>query len=54
VTGWHAAIVCQRMASGAVEPSTHPVELAIDPFELLDELRQRRFDVQERTSKWRS
>lgn len=53
-TGWHAAIVCERMASGAVEPGAHPVELAIDPFELVEQFRLRGFDVKERTSTWRS
>jgi hypothetical protein len=53
VTGWYAAIVCQGMASGDVKPGSHPLEMAIDPFELVDELRRRGFDVKERVP-WRS
>jgi lysine 6-dehydrogenase len=47
-TGWHAAIVCHRMASGRVTPGATPVELAIPAGEMMEELRLRGFDVDER------
>ena len=47
-TGWHAAIVCHRMASGGIAPGATPVELAVDAAAMMDELRARGFDVRER------
>lgn len=46
-TGWHAAIVCRLMASGAIEPGAGPVELAVDPALMIEELQKRGFDVTE-------
>lgn len=51
-TGWHAAIVCARMASGAIEPGARPVEVAVDPFELVEQFRLRGFEVSERVVPW--
>jgi lysine 6-dehydrogenase len=47
-TGWHAAIVCHLMASGGIKPGATPVELAVDPKLMVDEVRGRGFDVGER------
>ena len=47
-TGWHAAIVCHLMASGAIESGATPVELAVDPGLMVAELRRRGFDLTER------
>jgi hypothetical protein len=47
-TGFHAAIVCHLMASGAVEPGARPVEVAVDPEVMMAEARQRGFQVVER------
>ncbi|TMK84786.1 MAG: hypothetical protein E6G44_09140 [Actinobacteria bacterium] len=47
-TGWHAAIMCHRMAGGRIPPGAIPVELAVDPREMLAELRARGFEVVER------
>jgi lysine 6-dehydrogenase len=49
-TGWHAAIVCHLMASGGIPPGATPVELAVDPELMVDELRGREFDVTERVN----
>ena len=46
-TGWHAAIVCHLMASGRIEPGATPVELAVDPALMVEELRQRGFELEE-------
>jgi lysine 6-dehydrogenase len=46
-TGWHAAIVCHLMASGGIQPGATPVELAVDPKLMVEELRGRGFDVGE-------
>jgi len=46
-TGWHAAIVCRLMASGAIEPGARPVELAVDPALMVEALQKRGFDVAE-------
>lgn len=46
-TGWHAAIVCHLMAAGRIPPGATPVELAVDPKVMLDELRRRGFDITE-------
>ena len=46
-TGWHAAIVCHLMASGALHHGATPVELAVDPELMVDELRRRGFVVTE-------
>jgi lysine 6-dehydrogenase len=47
-TGWHAAIVCHRMASGRVAPGATPVELAVPARDMMEELRRRGFQVDER------
>jgi lysine 6-dehydrogenase len=44
-TGWHAAIVCHLMASGRIAPGATPVELAVDPLEMADDLRTRGFHL---------
>jgi hypothetical protein len=44
-TGWHAAIVCHLMASGQIPPGARPVELAVDPHLMVDELRARGFEL---------
>jgi lysine 6-dehydrogenase len=44
-TGWHAAIVCHLMASGRIEPGATPVELAVDPALMVEELRHRGFEL---------
>jgi lysine 6-dehydrogenase len=47
-TGWHAAIVMGLMASGRVAPGARPVEEAIDPRRMVEEVLARGFDVRER------
>jgi lysine 6-dehydrogenase len=47
-TGWHAAIVCHLMASGRVPPGVTPVELAVDPKLVVEELRRRGFELTEK------
>jgi lysine 6-dehydrogenase len=47
-TGWHAAIVCHLMASGRIAPGATPVELAVDPVDVVDALRTRGFEVSSR------
>jgi lysine 6-dehydrogenase len=42
-TGWHAAIVCNLMAGGRIAPGATPVELAVDPGDVVDALRARGF-----------
>ena len=44
-TGWHAAIVCHLMASGHIKPGATPVELAVDPHLMIDQLRARGFEL---------
>ena len=44
-TGWHAAIVCHLMAIGQIPPGATPVELAVDPQFMVDELRKRGFEL---------
>jgi lysine 6-dehydrogenase len=44
-TGWHAAIVCHLMAGGQISPGATPVELAVDPQLMVDELRARGFEL---------
>jgi lysine 6-dehydrogenase len=44
-TGWHAAIVCHLMAAGRIPPGATPVELAVDPMLMVDELRRRGFEI---------
>ena len=44
-TGWHAAIVCHLMASGQIKPGATPVELAVDPHLMIDQLRARGFEL---------
>jgi lysine 6-dehydrogenase len=46
-TGWHAAIVCHLMAAGRIPPGVTPVELAVDPGLVVDELRRRGFELTE-------
>jgi lysine 6-dehydrogenase len=45
-TGWHAAIVCHLLASGAIPAGAFPVELAVDSQAMVDALRLRGFPVQ--------
>ncbi len=47
-TGWHAAIIMHRLATGRCGPGVVEVENAIDGGELLDEFRLRGFHVSER------
>ena len=47
-TGWHAAIVCHLMASGAIGPGAHPVELAVDPSLIVEACRGRGFSIEPR------
>ncbi|NOY56922.1 MAG: hypothetical protein GXP34_13200 [Actinobacteria bacterium] len=47
-TGWHAAIIMHRLATGLCGPGVVEVENAIDGGDLLDEFRQRGFHVSER------
>ena len=49
-TGWHAAIVCHLMASGAIPQGATPVELAVDPALMMAELRRRGFELSESLS----
>jgi lysine 6-dehydrogenase len=49
-TGWHAAIVMALMASGQVDPGARPVEEAVDPRRMVEEVLARGFDVRERVS----
>jgi lysine 6-dehydrogenase len=44
-TGWHAAIVCHLMASGRIPPGATPVELAVDPALMVEELSLRGFEL---------
>ncbi len=44
-TGWHAAIVCHLLASGAIPPGAHPVEEAVDPASMVEALRERGFPI---------
>jgi lysine 6-dehydrogenase len=46
-TGWHAAIVCHLMANGGIPPGATPVEIAVDPKLMFDELRVRGFELTE-------
>jgi lysine 6-dehydrogenase len=46
-TGWHAAIIMHRLATGRCDPGVHEVENAIAGADLLDELRLRGFTVSE-------
>jgi lysine 6-dehydrogenase len=45
-TGWHAAIMCHRIASGAVRPGAYPVEDAIEPDAMVSALRERGIPVE--------
>lgn len=45
-TGWHAAIVCHLMAAKRISPGATPVELAVDPGEMVEALRARGFELQ--------
>jgi lysine 6-dehydrogenase len=49
-TGSHAAIVMWLMASGQVEAGARPVEEAVDARRMVEEMRERGFDVSERVS----
>lgn len=46
-TGWHAAIVCHLMASGAIDPGATPVELAVDSAGMVEELTHRGFELKQ-------
>ncbi|MDJ0923657.1 MAG: saccharopine dehydrogenase C-terminal domain-containing protein [Acidimicrobiia bacterium] len=50
-TGWHAAIVMHRLATGRVPPGVTEVENAIEGSEILRELEARGFRVSERREK---
>ncbi len=45
-TGWHAAIVCHLLASGAIPPGACAVEEAVEPAAMVDALRERGFPVE--------
>jgi lysine 6-dehydrogenase len=47
-TGWHAAIVCNLMASGRIAPGATPVELAVEAGDMVDAVRARGFQVSTR------
>jgi lysine 6-dehydrogenase len=49
-TGFHAAIVCRLLAGGDIEPGARPVELAVDPGQIVAEARARGFRLSERVS----
>jgi lysine 6-dehydrogenase len=49
-TGGHAAIVMRLMASGHVDPGVRPVEEALEPRRMVEEVRGRGFVVEERLS----
>jgi lysine 6-dehydrogenase len=44
-TGWHAAIVCHLIASGAIPPGAYPVEEAVAPATMVAALRERGLPV---------
>ncbi len=46
-TGWHAAIVCHLIASGAIPPGAAPVEEAVPPATMVAALRERALAVTE-------
>ena len=46
-TGWHAAIVCHMIASGAIPPGAAPVEEAVPPATMVAALRERALAVTE-------
>ena len=46
-TGWHAAIVCHLIASGAIPPGAYPVEEAVAPATMVAALRERGLPVTE-------
>lgn len=46
-TGWHAAIVCHLIASGAIPPGAYPVEEAVAPAAMVAALRERGLPVTE-------
>jgi lysine 6-dehydrogenase len=46
-TGWHAAIICHCIASGAIPPGAYPVEEAIEPAAMVAALRERDLPVTE-------
>jgi hypothetical protein len=49
-TGWHAAIVLHLMAAGETPAGVRPVEVAVDPNRIVEEVRARGFTVEERVS----
>jgi lysine 6-dehydrogenase len=49
-TGWHAAIVLHLMAAGETPAGATPVEVAVDPARMVDEVRARGFTVEERVT----
>lgn len=46
-TGWHAAIVMHLAASGRLRPGATPVEVAVDPAEMVRAIRERGFFLEE-------
>ncbi len=46
-TGWHAAIMCHLIASGAIPPGAFPVEEAVAPAAMVAALRERGLPVTE-------
>lgn len=50
LTGWHAAIMVGFVADGTVPSGVHPVERAVGAGRFLEEVRRRRFRIEERWS----
>lgn len=50
LTGWHAAIAAEMIATGRIGPGTHSVELGIPARPFVEEARRRGLAVQERVS----
>jgi lysine 6-dehydrogenase len=48
LTGWHAAIMAEFVARGAIGPGVWPVEKAISATRFLEKVRERGFQIQER------
>jgi lysine 6-dehydrogenase len=49
LTGWHAAIMAEFIARGEIEPGVWPVEKAISATRFLEKVRERGFEIQERS-----
>lgn len=50
LTGWHAAIAGEMIASGRIPPGAHPVELGIPATAFVEEARRRGLAITERIS----